>query len=215
MFESLRATISDLLGGRVAPAERRAVLADMKGAHIQAKMGVEDLREGVEITRRRLAEEREKQKRHFKGKNDDFDFDIDIDIDLDHLNDEMEKLGPEISEQMREWQRQVRGQMHEGAQEMREIGRDLQEQIMNMTRNTIQRAALLARGARIGVHDLGLPAAVSQTTTQANDTAEPDRAAIEAALARTGGVLAQAAQELGMSRQALYRRLERLGIKRD
>ncbi len=60
MFESLRATISDLLGGRVAPADRRAVLADMKGALIQAKMGVEDLREGVEITRRRLADEREK-----------------------------------------------------------------------------------------------------------------------------------------------------------
>ncbi|MGO4779305.1 helix-turn-helix domain-containing protein, partial [Lysobacter sp. 2RAB21] len=28
-------------------------------------------------------------------------------------------------------------------------------------------------------------------------------------------VLAQAASELGLSRQALYRRLERLGIKRD
>jgi transcriptional regulator of acetoin/glycerol metabolism len=28
-------------------------------------------------------------------------------------------------------------------------------------------------------------------------------------------VLAQAAQELGMSRQALYRRIERLGIARE
>jgi transcriptional regulator of acetoin/glycerol metabolism len=28
-------------------------------------------------------------------------------------------------------------------------------------------------------------------------------------------VLAQAASDLGLSRQALYRRLERLGIKRD
>ena len=43
---------------------------------------------------------------------------------------------------------------------------------------------------------------------------EPDRAAIEAALARSGGVLAQAAAELGLSRQALYRRLDRLGIAR-
>jgi transcriptional regulator of acetoin/glycerol metabolism len=39
--------------------------------------------------------------------------------------------------------------------------------------------------------------------------------AIEAALERAGGVLAQAAGDLGMSRQALYRRLERLGIRRD
>ena len=38
---------------------------------------------------------------------------------------------------------------------------------------------------------------------------------IERALDRNGGVLAQAAAELGLSRQALYRRLDRHGIKRD
>ncbi|HWW72851.1 MAG TPA: helix-turn-helix domain-containing protein [Duganella sp.] len=38
---------------------------------------------------------------------------------------------------------------------------------------------------------------------------------MEAALERAGGVLAQAASELGLSRQALYRRLDRLGIRRD
>lgn len=59
MFESLRATIGDLLGGRVAPADRRAVIADMKRALVQAKLGLEDLREGVELTRRRVAVERE------------------------------------------------------------------------------------------------------------------------------------------------------------
>jgi transcriptional regulator of acetoin/glycerol metabolism len=41
---------------------------------------------------------------------------------------------------------------------------------------------------------------------------EPDRAGIEAALARAGGVVAQAAAELGLSRQALYRRMDRFGI---
>jgi DNA-binding NtrC family response regulator len=91
-------------------------------------------------------------------------------------------------------------------------------------RNTIQRAALLAAGDRIEVGDLGLPATIpSAITTTANasgsefvvnDATEPDRATIESALDRAGGVLAQAANELGMSRQALYRRLERLGIKR-
>ncbi|WP_156112257.1 helix-turn-helix domain-containing protein, partial [Novilysobacter defluvii] len=38
--------------------------------------------------------------------------------------------------------------------------------------------------------------------------------AIEAALADSGGVLAQAAAALGLSRQALYRRMDRLGIQR-
>jgi hypothetical protein len=59
MFESLRATIADLLGGRVAPTERRAVIAEMKRGLTLAKLGVEDLREGVEVTRRRLTAERE------------------------------------------------------------------------------------------------------------------------------------------------------------
>ncbi len=78
-------------------------------------------------------------------------------------------------------------------------------------RNVMQRAALLARGETIVAADLALPAA---TTAAAAAGDEPDRACIEAALARSGGVLAQAATELGLSRQALYRRLDRLGIDR-
>ena len=77
-------------------------------------------------------------------------------------------------------------------------------------RNTIQRAALLAKTATLTAADLGLPA----TTATATTSDEPDRATIEAAMQRNGGVLAQAANELGLSRQALYRRLERLGIAR-
>ena len=59
MFESLRATLSDLLGGRVSPADRRVVITEMKRALVQAKLGVEDLREGVDITRRRVETERQ------------------------------------------------------------------------------------------------------------------------------------------------------------
>ena len=81
-------------------------------------------------------------------------------------------------------------------------------------RNTIQRASLLARGEKIGVSDLGLPAAPVRAAAAGNGGDEPDRATIEAALARAGGVVAQAASDLGLSRQALYRRLERLGIDR-
>jgi DNA-binding NtrC family response regulator len=80
-------------------------------------------------------------------------------------------------------------------------------------RNAVQRAALLS-GERIEADALGLqPAMAAPAATTQGD--EPDRAAIEAALARSNGVLAQAATELGMSRQALYRRLERHGIPRS
>ena len=81
-------------------------------------------------------------------------------------------------------------------------------------RNTMQRAALLAAGDEVLAANLGLqPAALAAGGAATND--EPDRAAIEHALERNHGVLAQAAAELGLSRQALYRRLDRLGIRRD
>jgi DNA-binding NtrC family response regulator len=100
-------------------------------------------------------------------------------------------------------------------------------------RNALQRAALLAAGPEITAADLALPAAPPRFvpggagapashsghpgppappgTPSAGDD-EPDRAAIEAALTRAGGVIAQAAAELGLSRQALYRRMEKLGV---
>ena len=77
-------------------------------------------------------------------------------------------------------------------------------------RNVIQRAGLLASGDRIEAADLNLPKASTPKPVAAQ---EPDRAAIESALARAGGVIAQAAATLGMSRQALYRRMERFGLK--
>lgn len=58
MFESLKSAVQDLLNGRVAPADRRAAIADMKRALVMAKMGIADLGDGVEITRQRLATER-------------------------------------------------------------------------------------------------------------------------------------------------------------
>ncbi len=82
-------------------------------------------------------------------------------------------------------------------------------------RNTLQRGALLARSEAIGVDDLGLRTPDRPPSPTAAGGDEPDRAAIEAALERNGGVMAQAANDLGLSRQALYRRLDRLGIKRD
>jgi transcriptional regulator of acetoin/glycerol metabolism len=78
-------------------------------------------------------------------------------------------------------------------------------------RNVVQRAGLLASGDRIQAADLNLPK--PSGAPKQSVSAEPDRAGIEAALARAGGVIAQAAADLGLSRQALYRRMDRFGIK--
>jgi len=79
-------------------------------------------------------------------------------------------------------------------------------------KNSIQRASLLCRDGVIRAADLGLVARPAAPATKPA-APEPDRAMIESALARSKGVISQAAAELGLSRQALYRRLEKLGIE--
>ncbi len=78
-------------------------------------------------------------------------------------------------------------------------------------KNALSRASLLASGPAITAADLGLPTAPRPQAAED----EPDRGTIEAALARSGGVIAQAAADLGLSRQALYRRMEKLSIPRE
>jgi DNA-binding NtrC family response regulator len=100
--------------------------------------------------------------------------------------------------------------------------------------NRIQRAVLVCEGGPIQPGHLGLeerasspglvagnaqgvprtpssppPSGISQG---ANPLAEAERAVVEGALERAQGVVSRAAAELGLSRQALYRRMDRLAI---
>ena len=89
--------------------------------------------------------------------------------------------------------------------------------------------SLVGTGAELTPVDLGLAAArqrpastpppvspervvekAERTTADLDDAAQ--KATIEDALVRAGGVVSKAAAELGLSRQGLYRRMERLGI---
>ena len=107
--------------------------------------------------------------------------------------------------------------------------------------NRIQRAVLVQASGVISAADLGIagagagggpgPAARSEGSRRVTPSTplaslgpagaparppvgegDPERAAIEESLVRAGGVVAKAAAEMGLSRQALYRRMERLGI---
>ncbi|HET9693395.1 MAG TPA: sigma-54 dependent transcriptional regulator [Steroidobacteraceae bacterium] len=80
-------------------------------------------------------------------------------------------------------------------------------------RNCIQRACLLATTTRIAPPDLMLPLGTAPAIgAEGFAVREPDRAEIESALTRHQGVVAKAARELGLTRQSLYRRMEKLGI---
>jgi len=82
--------------------------------------------------------------------------------------------------------------------------------------NRLRRATLTVAGRAIEAADLDL----EQAATAARDAPPPvaagplgaERRRIERALLESDGVVARAAERLGLSRQALYRRMEKLGI---
>jgi DNA-binding NtrC family response regulator len=95
--------------------------------------------------------------------------------------------------------------------------------------NRLQRATLVCQPPQVTAKDLGLPQASSDAASMppsaeraaapprsagsSAGAADPERMEIERVLLESGGVVARAAAMLGVSRQALYRRMDRLGIE--
>ncbi|TKB51698.1 sigma-54-dependent transcriptional regulator [Ferrimonas aestuarii] len=92
--------------------------------------------------------------------------------------------------------------------------------------NTMARATLLSGGDNIEPKHLALPQAkapcsnpphppcTEKTTSTQLPNREPSKLEIIQALSNQQGIIARAAKSLGLSRQALYRRMEKLGIER-
>ncbi|HEX5004473.1 MAG TPA: sigma-54 dependent transcriptional regulator [Gemmatimonadales bacterium] len=79
--------------------------------------------------------------------------------------------------------------------------------------HAIERAVLLADGAQLGVTDLALTSAGSAGVQLDQMTLdEVERVLIQKAMARSGNNVTEAARSLGLSRSAMYRRLERFGL---
>ncbi len=81
-------------------------------------------------------------------------------------------------------------------------------------RHAVERAVLLSEGATVDGEDLGLrPAPDAAARFDELTLEEAERILIQRALGRFDGNVSQAAEALGVSRSALYRRLERHGIE--
>jgi len=81
-------------------------------------------------------------------------------------------------------------------------------------RHMMERAALLADGPRVSLACLGLhPETGNPSGPETLSLEESERELILRALARHDGNVSRAAETLGISRSALYRRLERHGIR--
>src|SRR6201985_3026844 len=77
-------------------------------------------------------------------------------------------------------------------------------------RNSIERAKLLAREKVVSAADLNMPSAPRVAPRESEHLSKE---VLEASLSGAGGNISRAAQSLGLSRQALYRRLERFNLR--
>ena len=85
-------------------------------------------------------------------------------------------------------------------------------------RHAVERAVLMARGPMLSEEDLGLQSPRVASTQASGELAadltleDAERLLIQRALARHGGNVSRAAESLGVSRSALYRRLQHYGL---
>ncbi|MBT1063207.1 sigma-54 dependent transcriptional regulator [Bowmanella sp. Y26] len=83
-------------------------------------------------------------------------------------------------------------------------------------KNVMQRASLLCQDQLVKVADLGLPAEVVKAAVLSAEggtpVPEPSAEDISQAIEEAGGVIADAARSLGLSRSALYRRLKKFEL---
>jgi len=80
--------------------------------------------------------------------------------------------------------------------------------------NVIRRASLLAQNKKIEVADLGLPQ-MSEKIVDLIPTNEPDKEALLQSLELNKYNISQTARQLGLSRQSLYRRMDKYAIPKD
>jgi DNA-binding NtrC family response regulator len=80
--------------------------------------------------------------------------------------------------------------------------------------HTMERAVLMARQKRIEPEDLGLQGSARSVTQSLDDLSleQVESILIRKALSRVQGNVSHAADALGLSRGALYRRIEKYGL---
>jgi len=79
--------------------------------------------------------------------------------------------------------------------------------------HAVERACLMTVGGKVGVDDLGLRERRSGSPRlEQMSLEEAEKYLIQKALSRADNNVSQAADALGLSRSALYRRLQRFGL---
>jgi DNA-binding NtrC family response regulator len=136
-----------------------------------------------------------------------------IEIHLPPLRDRREDIPPLAAHFLRAYAarygKAVREFDHEA---MESLGRHSWPGNVRELDHAVERAVLLARGERVAAGDLGLRAREGGERLESMSLDEVESFLIRKALARHDSNVSHAAKSLGLSRSALYRRMERHGL---
>jgi DNA-binding NtrC family response regulator len=138
-----------------------------------------------------------------------------IEIALPPLRDRLEDILPLaihfLSRHNQRYQKNVAGLDYAAGQVLKNYSWPGNIRELN---HVMERAVLLARCSMVGAADLGIRAG-NEAPPRFEDMGleDAEKCLIQKALDRFNGNITQASQALGVSRSALYRRLERYGIK--
>ena len=137
-----------------------------------------------------------------------------VEIELPPLRDRRDDIGPLamhfLGRQAARYRKKVTGLEREALQALRDYGwpgnvRELE--------HVIERAVLMAQAPLIRADDLGLKERSDGASRFDDMTLEQaEQYLIRKALSRSDGNVSRAAEQLGLSRSALYRRLQQYGI---
>ncbi len=139
-----------------------------------------------------------------------------VEISLPPLRERGEDIVPIAEVQLRElgerYQRDIGGFEPEAAEAL--LNHEWPGNVREL-RHVIERALLMASGKRLSLADLnlGTPDHVSRPGLDAMTLEDAERVLIRGALERVGGNVNRAADALGLSRSALYRRIEKYGLQ--
>ena len=147
-----------------------------------------------------------------------------IELQIPALRDRADDILP-LCEHLLEQHRKAQGHAYEMTADARQALLDHEwPGNVRELENRLQRATLVCQAPRITAADLGLasgaassgaaaPVSAPDAGQSSRGASDPERAELERILVESGGVVATAAAMLGVSRQALYRRMDRLGVE--
>jgi DNA-binding NtrC family response regulator len=136
-----------------------------------------------------------------------------VEIHLPPLRERREDIGPLADHYLARYAEKYRRPIHGFDRSARQaLDAHVWPGNVRELEHAIERAVLMTTGETIGVASLGLSVPAASAASGDLTLEQAERLFIQKVLARHGGDVRKAAEQLGVSRSALYRRLQQFGL---